>query len=107
MRLLFILIILTAFFSCNRDKIIDTPIPTCIQEIIDNPERSADLKTIKVQKSGNQLHYWLNTDATTFDGSELIVNNSCDTICHFCGECTPPKCTKRYNHNNWETIWVQ
>jgi len=98
----FIIILLTA---CTKNKVeLDTSIPICIQEILNDPVASLDIKTIRVQQNNGELHYWLNTDFTHFDGVEYIVNMDCDTVCSFCGECIPPECTRDYK-DAWEVIW--
>jgi hypothetical protein len=52
-----------------------------------------------------ELHYWLNTDFTHFDGVEYVVNMECDTLCSFCGECYPPECSFEYEFDAWRVIW--
>ncbi len=100
--LLSIILLLSA--CDNSNEMINTEIPVCIQEIIDEPELSSELKTVRIQEANNELHYWLNTDFRHADGIEYIVNSSCDTICSFCGECLPPGCSREYDEN-WITIW--
>lgn len=91
--------------SCGKSEIeIDTTIPVCIQNTIDDTILSMDLKTVRVQNVDNELHYWMNTGVTHFDGVEYIVNSKCDTICSFCGECIPSECSENYD-NNWKVIW--
>lgn len=93
------------FISCHKSDCVDTTVPECIQSIIDDEELSADLRTVRVQKVDNQLHYWLNTDYVHFDGAEEIVNSACDTICYICGECIPPDCYYDYDYDDWMVIW--
>lgn len=97
-------VILLASCSESNDNG-DSNIPSCIQEILDDPVLSSDLKTIRVQENNDELQYWLNTDATFFDGVEFIVNSQCETVCSFCGECFPPLCASDYDFESWITIW--
>lgn len=96
---------LLAINSCtNPENPIDTTIPNCIQNIINDSNSTNQLKTVRVQEVNKELHYWLNTDYAHFDGVEYIVNSKCDTICGVCGECLPPDCSENYNEN-WVIIW--
>ena len=105
MKKLIILLITFTLNSCIKsDNPIDTMLPDCIEHIIGDSNLSNGLKTVRIQEVDNELHYWLNTDNTHFDGVEYIVNSKCDTICSFCGECLPPACTKNYNRR-WGVIW--
>lgn len=98
---LFILLL----FSCNKvNNPSDLSIPSCIQEILDDNELSKDIRTVRLYEVDNELHYWLNTDFTEFDGTEYIVNMQCDTVCLFCGFCDPPECSEEYT-DEWITIW--
>lgn len=99
-----ILIYLFVAACAKEDEKISTSIPTCIQNIINDEELSKTLKTVQVQELRGELHYWLNTDFRHFDGVEYIVNNKCDTICSFCGECIPAECSFDYNQD-WIKIW--
>jgi len=63
------------------------------------------LKTIQAITLNNEIHYWLNTDFTHFDGTEFIMNEQCDTVCFFCGECFQPECANDYDFEDWEIIW--
>jgi len=101
-----IYILLLLITACNKSNgPIDTSIPICVQEILDNVELSKDIRTVRVQELDNELHYWLNTDFVRFDGVEAIVNMNCDTICSFCGFCAPAKCSSEYDEEEWITIW--
>ena len=95
------------FTSCtNSEYEVDTTIPDCIQEILNDSIASADIKTIRVQENDGELNYWLNTDFTHFDGLEFVLNVNCDTVCIFCGECYPPSCAYDYEFE-WKVIWEQ
>jgi len=68
------------FTGCIKEKCTNN-LPECIKEIVNNPAKNNDLKTIRLQVQGTEHYYWLNTDATAFDGVEYIINNRCDTVC--------------------------
>lgn len=101
---LLIFTLVFVFISCNKKDCCATLssgiLPECI--VLDST-----LKTVKVQVVDNELHYWLNTDDTQHDGVEFVVNMQCDTVCTFCGECLPPKCSNDYNFECWVVIWKQ
>jgi hypothetical protein len=86
--------------SCHKDKC-DTDLPACI----DTDQIKSVVKTIRTQTVNGERHYWLNTDFNQFDGAEFIVNQNCDTVCVFCGECNPPPCTLNYKYEAWKQIW--
>ncbi len=99
MKKLSCLILAIILSSCNvGDQCSSKELPECI-------ELSEDLKTVRVQKVKGELHYWLNTDFVHFDGIEYIVNNKCDTVCSFCGECIQANCANDYEWESWEIIW--
>ncbi|MFQ5447991.1 MAG: hypothetical protein ACE5FF_13765 [Saprospiraceae bacterium] len=101
------LLIVSAFFcliACKKDKLPEGT-PECIQEIIEQEGGSGNLLTVKRTVVQGENHYWLNTGAMAWDGSEAIINESCDTICMLCGFCLPPPCTSDYDNAVWETIW--
>lgn len=101
------MIILLSACSKNQPGDTDT-IPTCIQSIIDQEIQRLDpLLTVKSQVIDGESHYWLNTDAVHYDGSEYIVNQNCDTVCYFCGECNPLACSAEYDYEKWVTIWTE
>ncbi len=105
MKILTLLILFLISCHCNHeDEMINPTLPNCIENIIANKAVSGALQTIRAQKVNGNIHYWLNTDFTQFDGVEYIVNTNCDTICSFCGECLPADCTKIYRET-WQTIW--
>ena len=103
-KLTFVLIIFT-FLSCDKKNgNLNSELPECIKNIISNNQVFIPLKTVQIQEVDGEFHYWLNTDARHFDGLESIVNNNCDTICYYCGECSFPNCINRYNED-WQIIW--
>jgi len=103
MSILRFVVIILLLASCSKATI-DTDIPVCIQDILDDSELSSDVKTIRVQENSTELEYWINTDFTFFDGVEYIVSAQCDTLCAFCGECFPGACTNDYD-DTWVVIW--
>lgn len=90
--------------QCTKEKG-NSNLPTCIQAIIKDNQRNKDLKTVRVQKVNGVSFYWLNTDATTYDGTEAIVNSRCDTVCFFCGECIYPECLEQFEDREWHLVW--
>lgn len=114
MKKLAFLSIVLVLFACNKSDSLDpdknvlgdlSTVPNCIQDIIDDVDLSASLKTLRVQELDNEFHYWLNTDFMQADGREFIVTAACDTICSFCGFCLPAACASDYDDDNWTTIW--
>jgi hypothetical protein len=96
--------LLFCFWACKKDEgSQQTQIPSCIQDIIDGAGNG--LLAVKRTEINGENRYWLNTGAMAWDGSEAIVNESCDTVCMLCGFCLPPPCTSDYNNAVWETIW--
>ncbi len=103
-RILFLT--LFSLISACKKETTDRTIPACIRsKVID--DSLTKVKTIRVQKIGNELHYWLNTDYGHFDGIEYVVNNSCDTLCRISGEQlpSPNACYSNYYFEKWEIIW--
>ncbi len=91
--------------ACSQSTEISTEVPVCIQLMLDDQDPFVEIKTVQVQEVAGELHYWVNTDATHWDGVEDIVNNQCERLCQFCGECLFPECTKQYKDNKWTIIW--
>lgn len=90
--------------ACNNvNESINTDIPSCLQNILDDPELHDEVNSIRVQEKSNELHYWINTDARFLDGLEWIVNAQCDSICSLGGFMTQ-ECARKYN-TNWVIIW--
>ena len=101
------LLVFAALAGCKDDTVKHSgEIPACIQAIIDDEELSMDLKRVVVQLKGDEFHYWLNTDLMAIDLIEFVVNETCDTMCVLCAECTPPPCQLEYG-NEWQTIWTK
>ena len=106
MRLLTITFLVISFImtSCTDANDNCNELPTCIDDLTtDLPNET--LKTVKVQTIDDERHFWLNTDALHVDGPEYIVNENCDTLCYFCGECVDLDCAKIYDPADWNTLW--
>jgi len=103
-RIAFVFIVILITSCSSSDEPIDTSLPSCIEEILANPELSEDIKTIQVQRLDNESHYWLNNDIRFVDGIEYIINNQCDTVCGL-GGFVPPPCSSDYDNDSWEVIW--
>jgi hypothetical protein len=86
--------------SCSKDS----ELPDCIEKLTDDPDQTELIEKVRSQTLNGEVYYWLNTGAVAYDGAEYIVNNSCDTICYFCGFCLPPDCGVS-PQDDWETIW--
>jgi len=100
---LFLLLLLAA---CSKeDQNPTAKLPACIQDILDDPEQSENLLTIRLQQVNGENHYWLNTGAMAWDGTETIVNEQCETVCTLCGFCISPECIGDYDNEDWEIIW--
>ena len=91
-------------FACNNKDYNTKELPDCIQTYIDLSSKQP-FETVKVQKVDGECYYWLNTGAMNWDGVEYIVNENCDTVCGYCGECIPPECLDDFDYNNWDIIW--
>ena len=106
MRLLSLVSLIYFFvFIASCTKEVSKELPPCIKNITEDSVKSVSLKTVKVQRVRGELHYWLNTDYRHMDGLEFIVNEQCDTLCSFCGECIPAECIDDYCEDDWVTIW--
>ena len=104
MKPLFI-IVLFLIVSCKPEESLDLNLPVCIENVIQDSILSKNLITIQLQKINGENHYWMNTDFRHSDGPEYILNNQCDTICGFCGECNPDECINDYKSKKWKIIW--
>lgn len=106
MNKLLLILLLCISYSCKKHEETLTVLPPCLKTLIADKQRSASLKTIRVQKINGKNHFWLNTDARHLDSSEAIVDSSCDTICGTCGECILPECLRKYgSEDDWKIIW--
>ena len=102
-----ITILLFLFSACTKNRVLErSEIPSCIQDLIEEDSEIKSIKTVKSQELNGVNHYWINTDAMHFDGIEIIISSSCDTLCLFCGECLLPPCVNEYT-NEWVNIWEQ
>jgi hypothetical protein len=100
-----VLIFVILLCQCKEtDNCGDINLPVCIQNMVEDTTASASLKTIRSQNVKGELHYWLNTDARTYDGAEYIVNEDCDTVCAIGGFRPPMECAGNYN-DDWKIVW--
>jgi hypothetical protein len=97
--LLFCFAIFT-FIACKKEKDCSNLSP-CLEAF----KSSEEAKTIRTQTVDGETHYWLNTDARTYDGLEYILNESCDTVCSIGGFRLPLPCESDYDFEDWEIIW--
>lgn len=102
-NLLIICFAVLAASCCKKDN--DSAISPCLDEKLKAFKQQTAAVTIKTQLVGDEKHYWLNTNATSYDGVEYILGENCDTVCYFCGECDYPACNDNYDPNNWVVIW--
>jgi len=112
------LLFLTILCGCSKDQVfvrhyvtwhsrhaLHVNLPSCMADLLEDHQFFQSLRTIRVNTHiSGQRHYWLNTGAMNYDGSEDIVNEYCETVCFFCGECYPPSCLQDYI-GPWVTIW--
>lgn len=101
----YIILSLFLFFIASCTKAASSDLPECIVELLEDEIASAAIKTVRKQKKGGEVYYWLNTDGRHIDGMELLVNSSCQTLCVFCGECLQPECAVDQTEEDWEVIW--
>jgi len=105
MKTITILILFLTLCSCkHEDGMISPELPSCIENILTDPEVSGTVQLISAQNVKGRIHYLLSTGVTQSDGVEFVVNNYCDTVCSYCGECWPAECTKWYDES-WQVIW--
>ncbi len=106
MRKLIILVsIIVSIISCRKESSdLMKDLPICIQNLIDSGKEGT-IKTIRTQTINGIVHYWLNNEASTWDGIEYIVDKDCNKVCYIIGECFPPKCLENYTNSRWKEIW--
>jgi hypothetical protein len=102
-KILIVCCAILAFAACKDDEGGNTN--PCLEEKLEAFKASEEAVSIRTQIVEEETHYWLNTNALTWDGVEYILNEDCDTICTFCGKCIPADCVNVYDPNNWNTIW--
>ncbi len=103
---LVILVQLLWIVSCQKNSI-DTSISDCINDKIEAFKNDETAKAVYSITRNEKQYYWMNTDATYFDGVEYIFGNDCENACQFCGECALPDCTKDfpYDKSKWTLVW--
>lgn len=100
MKYFLLVIVLVFLISCHKEDL-DSTLPPCINEII---QSSLYWSRVESQIHNGQQVYWLKSDVIA-DVQESIINNQCEILCSYCGECEPARCAKKYKNNKWETIW--
>lgn len=86
--------------------VINDNLPKCIDEILADSTKIRTLKTIQTIAVKNEIHYWLNTNASFVDGSEFIVNEQCDTVCSIGGRGNSQECLLDYEDvEMWKIVW--
>lgn len=104
-KLIFSVIAFCLLVSCQRNDEDACKISTCLDEKIESFKAATEAVSLKTTSVAGETHYWFNTNATHWDGVEYILNESCDTVCYFCGECFGPECMVDYLNADWKTIW--
>jgi hypothetical protein len=99
------ILILIALSACSNDDNLSQELPDCINELVNDTIASENIVTIQSQVSNDDQVYWINTNAVFFDGTEVIVSATCDTLCFYCGECIEPDCLNDYSLDDWVVIW--
>lgn len=99
------IILLSSCSESNED--IDTSIPTCIDEILEDSNLPEDIVSIRVQENDDELHYWISTGVMEVDGVEFIVDSQCDTVCSLGGFVQSPDCAGDYGRDSWVIIWEE
>lgn len=81
--------------------------PTCVEAFIRvayASDRSAPWY-VRRQRVRTVPHYWLDTGAPAYDGTDVIVLPTCDTACTIGGFRVPPACLDVYDPDAWEVVW--
>ncbi len=101
-----IVLISLSFCTKKKEEDITISIPCCVQDILAVNDTLLPILKVKTQEVDGVFHYWLQDDARTFDGAELVVNDQCDTICTIGGRFTNT-CSKQYDAEKWVVIWTK
>ena len=100
-----LIIVLIVLAGCGKEELVlQTEVPQCIQDLLDEKENQRILKVLTQVVDGDQ-HYWLNTDSRFVDGIEVIVSSTCDTLCTIGGFRVAPKCAEEYDDSAWTEIY--
>jgi len=102
-------LLLTLISACCHDDDPDPDpqaVPDCVKALYEpGPAQDTQLLSVQKQVISGESHFWLNNGHMAFDGSEYVINESCDTVCMLCGFCVPPSCNSLYQNGNWEIVW--
>jgi hypothetical protein len=100
-----ICIVLISISACCHQTKNETS--ACMLEKINAFKSNGSAKAVLSIEVKGETYFWLNDDATYFDGSEYIYDNACNNVCYFCGECAFPECVKDfpYDKTKWEVVW--
>lgn len=97
-------LLLLSLFACQKNEEKSVACPDFEAKIEEFKASDVSI-SIKTQEVGGETHYWFHDGANTWDGSEYILNESCDTVCYFCGKCMAPECLDAYDNNAWVVLW--
>lgn len=104
------ILLLSLFYACqdadwtyDQASILNT-LPDCIQSEVNDPDRRNQIRAVRSTQLYGTTHYWLVDDAQHADGISYIVDEGCNVLCYFCGECIQPPCQLQYT-SGWALIW--
>lgn len=103
-NLLFICLAMLAVSCCKKNDDGNDPSP-CLQEKLEAFKLEPDAVSIRTQTVNGETHYWLNDNASTYDGYEDILNENCEIVCKIGGKHIPFPCIEDYNFEDWVIIW--
>lgn len=103
-KIYFLTIAILAFAACEHENECDGNLEPCLEAKFEEFKASASAISIRKQEVNEENYYWFNDGSTAWDGVEYILNESCDTVCYFCGECQVPTCLDDYT-DDWEVVW--
>lgn len=81
-------------------------LPECIAEKVDNYEGRGRMN-VRTAHIDGIYHYWLNDGASTYDGTEVILDSACKELCVIGGMREVPECGKIYQGINWDLVWEE
>ncbi|MBI5917750.1 MAG: hypothetical protein HY842_20455 [Bacteroidetes bacterium] len=102
-KLVFLTSAILAFAACKKETACGE-IEPCLEAKFEEFKASTNAISIRKQEVNGENHYWFNDGSTAWDGVEYILNETCDTVCYFCGECQLPACLEDYT-GSWEVVW--
>jgi hypothetical protein len=104
--LIFLLANCTPEITEDPEEMEEIPIATDFPECIDSSFFDNENHAIKAQYFDDAFHYWLDTPASSWDGTEYIVSENCDTLCSFNG-LFYTDCWLAYDSEGWVTLWPE